>query len=173
VKYLTDAERRKEYEAISSYLKEIAEFARGLKVGLAVEPLCRYDAYLLNTVAQARELVDLIDEENVGILFDTFHANIEEKSMSAAIETAGDKLFYIQACENDRGTPGSGQVRWKEFARGLDKIGYDGWITVESFTPSEKEFASRMRVWRKLAASQDSIAVDGLAFLKRLLGSRV
>ena len=115
------------------------------------------------------ELIEMIDQENVGVLLDTFHLNVEEKSLLDAITTAGEKLFHFHACENDRGTPGSGHIDWDIVAKALDQIDYKGWIGVESFTPFDKQFSFAMKVWRKLEPSQDEIASKGLYFLKSKL----
>ena len=81
-------------------------------VTIAIEPLNRFETYFLNTAADAAALCDQIDHPNVGILFDTFHANIEEKSIGQAYRTVGRHLKHVHTCENDRGTPGSGHVEW-------------------------------------------------------------
>lgn len=166
--FLTEVKREKQYKNLSKEFKKIGKFAKDYGVKIALEPLCRYDTHLVNTSNQARKLVDLIDEENVGILLDTFHMNIEEKSMLDAISKAGDKLFHFHACENDRGTPGTGQINWNEVARGLDKVRYNGWISLESFVPFDPAFSSAMRVWRPLAKDQDEIARKGLEFMKKM-----
>ena len=102
-------------------------------VTLAIEPLNRFETYFLNTAADAAALCDQIGHPNVGILFDTFHANIEEKSIGQAYRTVGRHLKHVHTCENDRGTPGSGHVEWKEVFEALRDMRYDGWLTIESF----------------------------------------
>ena len=169
LKYLTEGERSATLERIAASFRGIADFAQDQGVKIALEALCRYDTHLINTAAQAKNLVQKIDRENVGILLDTFHLNIEEKSMPAAIELAGEDLFHFHACENDRGAPGSGHVDWDGVARSLSKINYKGWIAIESFTPFDRNFASAMRVWRKFEDNQDEIASKGLSFLKSKL----
>jgi D-psicose/D-tagatose/L-ribulose 3-epimerase len=167
---LTESEREKIYQSVSRSFKDLCNFARNNRIRIALEPLCRYDTHLVNTTAQGMKLIEMIDEENVGLLLDTFHLNIEEKSVSRAIRTVRDKLFHFHASENDRGTPGSGQIRWDQVARSLDQINYEEWIGIESFTPFEKDFSSVMHVWRTLERSQDDIAVNGLKFLKSKFG---
>ncbi len=103
------------------------------------------------------------------IHLDTFHMNIEEKSIEGAIKLAGKKLVHMHVCENDRGAPGSGLVDWEGLAKGLKAVGYKGDAVVESFTPECKAIAAAAAIWRPLAKSQDSLASDGVKFLKKLL----
>jgi D-psicose/D-tagatose/L-ribulose 3-epimerase len=103
-------------------------------------------------------------------MLDTFHMNIEEKSIGDAIRAAGPRLIHLHACENDRGAPGSGNVAWNEVAQGLLDINYDGPVVIESFTAKVKSIARAAAIWRALAPSQDALAEDGLVFLRQLLG---
>ena len=167
---LSELERERVYRRISRSFKGISKLARDNGVRIALEPLCRYDTHLVNTVAQGIKLIQMIDEDMVGLLLDTFHMNIEEKSVSRSIRMAGDKLFHLHASENDRGTPGSGQIKWDEVAKSLDQIGYEECIGIESFTPFGDGFSSAMHVWRNFEKNQDDIAVNGLRFLKSKLG---
>ena len=111
----------------------------------------------------------MVDSPRVGVMIDTFHANIEEKSLGKAIETAGPYLVHVHANENDRGTPGSGHVPWNEVAAALKKVNYSGALVIESFTTTVKEIARAAAIWRPLAPNQDMLATEGLAFLKKLM----
>src|SRR5919106_1748282 len=102
-------------------------------VTIAIEPLNRFETYFLNTAADAAMLAAEINHPNVGILFDTFHANIEEKDIGAGYRTVGKHLKHVHTCENDRGIPGSGHVEWPDFFATIKEIGYNGWMTIESF----------------------------------------
>lgn len=170
-KSLTSIERSKVLDTLTDEFKDLGRYATERSVRIALEPICRYDTYLINTVAQGRELVDRIGSEVIGLLLDTFHLNIEENSIEAAIRLAGEKLFHFHASENDRGTPGSGLIRWDEVRKGVLDLNYQNWISIESFTPDGGQFSSAMNVWRRIEQNQDEIATGGLAFLKKLLGS--
>jgi len=137
-------------------------------VTLAVEPLNRFETYYLNTAADAVKLVEQAGSRRVGILFDTFHANLEEKDVAAAYRHCGRHLAHVHACENDRGIPGSGHVDWPGVFQALKAVGYDGWLTIESFNSTIKELAAATAIWRDLAPSLDDIAFQGTAFLKRM-----
>ena len=98
--------------------------------------------------------------------YDTFHANIEEKDPVAAIIASGKKINHFHCSENDRGICGTGHVPWKESFAALHEIGYDQWLTIESFLPAIKELAAAAAIWRELAPSAEALAKESLAFIK-------
>ncbi len=134
---------------------------------MAVEPLNRFETYFLNTAADAYRFVDEIGCERVGILLDTFHQNIEDKDVPDAYRTCGQHLMHVHTCENDRGTPGSGHVDWEGVMAAIKEVGYDRWLTIESFNSHIPELSAATAIWRDLADSMDDIAVDGTRFLRR------
>ena len=135
---------------------------------MCIEPLNRFETYFLNTLQDASQLVHDIGVSNVRIHFDTFHANIEERQPAAALRMVAKDLGHVHISENDRGIPGSGHVDWRGILSVLQEIGYDGWLTIESFAEPEPELASAASIWRDLAPSGDELAHQGLAFIKRL-----
>ncbi len=137
-------------------------------VRLAVEPLNRFETSLFNTVEQAMQLVEMVDHPSLGLLLDTFHMNIEERDLGAAIRRAGQRLFHFHACGNDRGAPGNDGIDWIAVRDALRDAGYEGAIAIESFTSANKTIATAASIWRPLAESQDALAEDGLAFLREL-----
>lgn len=166
----TPEQRAKDLGILVINLRDLAEFARQHGVVLCVEPLNRFETSFINLAAQAIEVMDWVNHPNCQIMLDTFHMNIEEKSLGEAIRAVGPRLRHLHACENDRGAPGSGNVTWDEVARALREIGYDGPIVIESFTAKVKSIARAAAIWRSLAPTQDDLARDGLNFLKMLLG---
>jgi D-psicose/D-tagatose/L-ribulose 3-epimerase len=150
-------------------LKDLAAYAGDHGVKLGIEPLNRFETSFVNLSAQAVEIVDRVDHPSCQIMLDTFHMNIEEKSVGDAIRAAGPRLIHLHSCENDRGAPGSGNVAWDEVAQALQDINYDGPVVIESFTAKVKSIAKAAAIWRPLADSQDALASDGLAFLREKL----
>lgn len=136
-------------------------------VTIAVEPLNRFETYFLNTAADAVRFAGEVGHPNVGILFDTFHANIEEKDVAAALISVAGCLKHFHACENDRGTPGSGHVDWAGVFQAMEEAQYGGWVTIESFGFALGELSAAASIWRDLAPTAESIAFDGVKFLKR------
>lgn len=156
-----------EWNRCKESLLEVADFAKEKQVVLALEPINRYETYFLNTAEDTKKLVEEIDHHNLGILLDTYHINIEEESFYEAIKTAGKYLYHMHLCENNRGIPGTGHVRWVEVFKALKEIGYNRWAVIESFVPDIEEVARRTAAWRKVASSADAIAGEGVKFLRR------
>ncbi len=163
----TADERKKDIDLLATQLKELATYAGARGVVLCVEPLNRFETSFLNLAEQAIEIVDRVDHPACGLLLDTFHMNIEEHSIGAAIRSAGRRLKHLHACENDRGAPGSGHIDFAEVAAACKAIGYTGPAVIESFTLAVKSIARAAAIWRPLAATQDGLAQDGLSHLRR------
>ncbi|MFN8006382.1 MAG: sugar phosphate isomerase/epimerase family protein [Terriglobia bacterium] len=149
-------------------LEPLGQYAAKLGVRLGVEILNRYENNLLNTAAQARKLVDLVQSPAVGIHLDSFHMNIEETDMMEAVALAGDRLFHLHGSDSHRGTPGDGHVPWDRLGQALQKINFQGFVVIESFNPAGR-LAPLARLWRPLADSQDELARQGLEFLQEIL----
>ena len=165
----TPEERIKDLDLLVNNLGELAEYAGKHGVTICVEPLNRFETSFLNLAEQVIEVVDRVDHPACQIMLDTFHMNIEEKSLGDAIRAVGPRLKHLHSCENDRGAPGSGNVTWGEVAQALKDINYDGPVVIESFTPEVKSISRAAAIWRELAPSSDKLATDGLHFLKQLL----
>lgn len=159
---------KEEWEWAVEGLRAAARRAQELGVTLCVEPLNRFETYFLNTLNDAAQLLQDIGAPNVRIHFDTFHANIEESQPAAALRTAAEQLGHVHISENDRGIPGSGHVDWRSILSTLKQVGYNGWLTIESFAQPEPELAAAAAIWRDLAPSGDELARQGLRFIKGL-----
>lgn len=148
-------------------LQTATQYASTKGVKLALEPLNRFETDMINTVDQALDLIGEIDDDNLLILLDTFHSNIEEKDIPNAIRKIGKKLIHVQGNENDRGTPGTGHLDWIGIKEALTEIGYTGSIVVETFGSPSKELARAASIWRPLADSADALAQEGSQFLNK------
>lgn len=162
------AERRAQWMRAVGGMRDVAAYASDRGIRLAFEPLNRFETDLVNTVDQGLRLIDEIGRPNVGFLLDTFHMNIEEKSIPDAIRRAGPNILEFHACSSDRGTPGEDHLPWPEIAASLAEIGYGGPVVIEAFTPEIKEIARAVSLWRPLAESQDALARNGLSHLRRV-----
>jgi D-psicose/D-tagatose/L-ribulose 3-epimerase len=167
---LPDEEREQQRRWAAESLRVAADYAGEHGIRLGMEPLNRFETDLVNTTEQGLDLCERIGLENVGLLLDTFHMNIEEKDIGAAIRAAGDRIVLFHACENDRGAPGSGHIDWDVVADALVAVGYRGDVVIESFTPEIQEIARAVSTWRPVAESGDALAGDGLRFLRDRLG---
>ena len=149
-------------------LKPVVDHAGQRGIKLALEPLNRYETSLINTVSQALEIVTLVDSPALGICLDTFHQNIEEKDPVAATLSAAGHIAHVQACGTDRGSPGQDRFDWPGFAGALEAVDYAGPVCIESFTVENDAIARAASIWRPLAPTQDRLATDGLAHLRRV-----
>jgi D-psicose/D-tagatose/L-ribulose 3-epimerase len=153
------------YQSIISTLEEN-------NMTLAIEPLNRFETFFLNTAADAAALCDEVAHRNVGVLFDTFHANVEEKDIAEGFLTVGKHLRHVHTCENDRGTPGSGHVEWDDVFQALRELRYDGWLTIESFGFALGDLSSAASIWRDIELTSESIAFNGVQFLRKHVAAR-
>lgn len=165
----TPEDRAKDVDLLVQNLNTLAKYAGDKGVVLGIEPLNRFETSFINTADQAIEIIDRVNHPSCQIMLDSFHMNIEEKSLGAAIRKTGKRLCHFHACENDRGAPGSGNVTWNEVSQALRDIGFDGPVVIESFTSKVKSIARAAAIWRSFERSQDALAENGVEFLKRLL----
>ncbi|GGO31819.1 sugar phosphate isomerase/epimerase [Microbispora bryophytorum] len=161
---MSDDERRTIYTELRDNLEPVVDYAGERGVAIAVEPLNRYETSLLNTVEQALEALP----DGCGLALDVYHMNIEEKDPAQAVRAAAGRIAHVQVCGTDRGTPGVDRFDWPAFTQALGEAGYAGPLVIESFTAHNQTIATAASIWRPLAPSQDSLAVDGLAFLRSL-----
>jgi D-psicose/D-tagatose/L-ribulose 3-epimerase len=149
-------------------LRTAAARAQKRGVCLCLEPLNRFETCFLNTLEDAARLVHDVGAPNVKIHFDTFHSNIEEKHPAEALRAVAKDLGHFHISENDRGIPGTGHVDWKGILKVLKEIGYNDWMTIESFAQPEPALAAAAAIWRDPAPSGDELARQGLRFTKGL-----
>jgi D-psicose/D-tagatose/L-ribulose 3-epimerase len=147
-------------------LHGLAGAAQQAGITLAVESLNHFEHYLANTAAQTAELCRQVDQPACRMMYDTFHAHLEEKDAATAIADCADMLAYVHVSENDRSTPGQGQVVWDATFRALQDIGYDGWLTVEALGDGDPQLAAEMKIWRRAFESEQQVARDGLRFVQ-------
>ena len=157
----------REYAWGAKVLHAAGEYAAQADIVLALEALNRFECYLCNTMSQLTRLVKEAAHPNVRAMFDTHHANIEEKKLTAAIHTISPLLAHVHISENDRGTPGDGHIDFDEVFSALAKINYNGWLTIEAFSRNDPNFANSIGVWREYSKPWD-IAQDGLKFIKQM-----
>jgi D-psicose/D-tagatose/L-ribulose 3-epimerase len=146
--------------------KEAAAYAAQHNVKLSVEPLNRFECYVLNTVADAADVVRQVGAPGYGLLYDTFHANIEEKDPVAPIAPYIAQINHVHFSENDRGTPGKGHVPWADTMKALKGAGYEGWCVIEAFGRSLPAVAAATRVWRDLFPRPEEVYQFGGKFLR-------
>jgi D-psicose/D-tagatose/L-ribulose 3-epimerase len=151
-------------------MRKHAEIAAGAGVMLGVEYLNRFECYFLNTAADTVRFVREVDHPSCRMMYDSFHANIEEKGIAEAIHACAPYTVHVHISENDRSTPGEGHVAWAETFAALKQTGYDGWMVIEAFGLALPELAAATKIWRRMYQSELQLARDGLAFMKKHTG---
>lgn len=156
-----------EYKRSAEILHQAGEYAAQAGILLTPEAVNRFECYLCNTMEQLTYLVNKVDHPNVKAMFDTHHANIEEKTFKEAIQKVSPILGHVHISENDRGTPGSGHVNFDEVFSALAAVNYKGWLTIEGFTRNDAAFANSIGVWREFSEPWD-MAEKGYQLIKEM-----
>lgn len=163
-----DLETRRQLSAAS--LREVAVTADALGISVCMEVLNRFETFMINTVSMAREYLALVDHPAVLIELDTFHMNMEEPDLAAAIRDAGPRLGHFQCAANNREMPGKGHINWDEIGTALDDVGYDGWVVVETFPNHTVETGRSTHAFRPLAGDLIAEATAAAEFMRDRLG---
>jgi D-psicose/D-tagatose/L-ribulose 3-epimerase len=148
-------------------MRQIAEIAQRRGIRLAIEYLNRFEIYFLTTAADTARFVRAVDHPACRMMYDSFHAHIEEKDQGKAIASCAGETIHFHVSENDRGIPGTGQVHWDSYFSGIKSTGYDGYLTIEAFGRALPALAAATRVWRDLFPDRIGLCRDGLAFIKK------
>ncbi|CUX39448.1 D-tagatose 3-epimerase [Agrobacterium deltaense Zutra 3/1] len=157
-------------------IQGIADFANDLGINLCIEVLNRFENHVLNTAAEGVAFVKDVGKNNVKVMLDTFHMNIEEDSFGEAIRTAGPLLGHFHTGESNRRVPGKGRMPWHEIGLALRDINYTGAVVMEPFVKTGGTIGSDIKVWRDLSggadlAKMDEDARNALAFSRFVLGA--
>jgi D-psicose/D-tagatose/L-ribulose 3-epimerase len=147
-------------------MRQVAEHAGQANVTLAIEYLNRFETYLLNSAIDTAKFVREVNQPACRMMYDTFHAHIEEKNSADAIRAGGDLIAHVHISENDRSTPGQGQVAWDVNCDTLREIDYDGWMVVEAFGLALPELAAATKIWRRMYANEAQLTQDSLKFMQ-------
>ncbi|GIW87979.1 MAG: isomerase [Isosphaeraceae bacterium] len=159
-----------EFKAGVETLQRAGDKAAARNIRIATEYLNRFEIYFLTTAAQTVRFVEAVNHPNVKMMYDSFHANIEEKDQARALASCARHVIHVHVSENDRGVPGSGGVNWSSFWSGIHANKYDGFLTIEAFGRALPALAAATRVWRDLFDDPIALCRDGLAFIKQHAG---
>lgn len=147
-------------------LAKAADHAKASNVTLVVEYLNRFECYFLNCAEDCARFTREVNHPNLKMMYDTFHANIEEKNIGAAVKACADQMVHVHISENDRSTPGEGGINWDASFQALKDVKYDGWMMIEAFGLALPDLAAATRIWRRMFPSEEHLATKGLAFMK-------
>lgn len=162
-----DGRTQEEWDYGVEVLRQAADYGAKANVGLSIEPLNRFECYFLNLAEDAAAFVRAIDKPNVGFLYDTFHANIEEKDPVGAIGANFAQINHVHTSASDRGTPGKDHVPWPETFAALKSRNYEGWVTIEAFGRALPDLAAATRVWRDFFPNREEVYTFGHDFIRK------
>ena len=140
-------------------------------VTLGIEALNRFESDLTSTAAEACAIARGTGSDRIGVLLDSFHMNIEEKTPSDALRAAGDTLVHYHVSDNDRGVPGSGHYDFPADSKALRDIGYDGWVVAEMFVMAGNPASSDLNIWRDIEPDPTEAAKQTLQYLRKVFGN--
>jgi D-psicose/D-tagatose/L-ribulose 3-epimerase len=158
-------------------MKKLGEIASGYGITLGMEVLNRFEGYLLNTTEEALAYVKAVGRDNVKVMLDTFHMNIEEESFAAAIRTASSWLGHFHIGEPNRRPPHEGsRMDWNGIAKALGEIGYQGTVVMEPFVLMGGQVGRDIKVWRDISSQTgekelDEEARKSVAFIRKTFES--
>jgi D-psicose/D-tagatose/L-ribulose 3-epimerase len=147
-------------------MAKVADHAKSAGVTLVLEYLNRFECYFLNSAADTARFVREINHPNLRMMYDTFHANIEEKDIAEAIKVCADVTVHVHISENDRSIPGTGHVDWDTTFATLKEVRYNGWMVVEAFGLALPDLAAATKIWRRMYPSEEQLAKEALRFMK-------
>lgn len=158
-----------EWEWSRQYLLDAGQYAQQAGIRLGLEFLNRFEVYLINTAADAARMCRDIGLDNVGVLYDTHHANIEDPDPAIALPALGNQLMHVHLSESHRGSLGTGQVKWQQTFETLNSLNYDGWLTIEAFGTSDEAIVGAANVWRNAFDTPEQLYCDGIDFIRHAL----
>lgn len=170
-----ETDKQAAWERSISCLQEIGRTAEGLGMEIALEVLNRNETYILTTADEAVEYCQRVGSPSVKILLDTYHMNIEEDDLQAAIQQAGGLLGHVHVGECNRKLPGmNNSIDWAGLGQALRAVGYEGAVVMEPFMLPGGSVGDSIRVWRDLSGGAgeeqlDRYAAQSLTFLKEKL----
>ena len=164
------AATEQEWQWSADYLRTAGEYAKPMGIRLGLEFLNRFEVFLINTAGDAQRMCKDVGLDNVGILYDTHHANIEDPLPELALVPVRDELFHVHLSESHRGTLGTGQVPWEETFAALKAIDYQGWLTIEAFGTADPAIVNAANIWREAFDSPEQLYRDGIGFIRQNIG---
>lgn len=168
-------DKEKDLDRAVKNMKQLAKIAEDHGIVLGMEVLNRYEGYMMNTCKEGLDFIHRVDSPSCKVMLDTFHMNIEEDNMAAAIRLAGKDLCHLHLGEQNRQVPGKGSMPWQEIGQALRDINYQGAAVMEPFVMKGGTIGSEIKVWRDLVSDISEEALDrdasgSVAFVRHVFG---
>ena len=157
----------RETERCVDAMRCLAQDAQSANIRISLEAVNRFECYIVNTMEAASEIYQKVGHPAFGYMFDTFHANIEEKDPAGALRKYREGITHVHISENDRGIPGRGHIDFSKPIKVLRETGYDQWITVEAFGHSLPSLAAATCVWRDLFEDREELFAESIELIRR------
>jgi D-psicose/D-tagatose/L-ribulose 3-epimerase len=149
--------------------EDVAKYARQRNITIAPEPINRYESYVFTSADEVLDMIEHLDQPNIGLHLDAFHMNIEERNFYDPIIRAGNNLKHVHITESDRGMTGEGNVHWDDFFKALATINYQGPLVLENFSSQIKELVGPTSLWRPSKYSSEDLAKGSLLFMREMV----
>lgn len=175
VDYSKPVDKAKTRSIAIESVKELADYAKQYNITLLMETVNRFEQFLVNDADEAIQFVDDINKDNVKVMLDTFHMNIEEDNIAEAIRKTGSKLGHLHIGEANRKVPGKGHIAWEEIGNALQDINFQEDVVMEPFVRPGGKVGLDIRVWRDLSnqaeeSDLDKEIKDSLEYIRSVLG---
>jgi len=139
-----DIDRPAALQLLADSLNELGPYAKSQGVILIYEPLNRYETNLITTMADGAEFMKTLSTDNVKLLADLFHMNIEESCIANGIEAGGEHIGHVHFVDSNRRAAGFGHMNYQPIAAALKKINYQGYACAEALPlPDSKAAAAQ------------------------------
>ena len=165
----SEVSRQTRWKNASEVLREVGQYAKERKVGLNIEVINRFETDFFNRIEDAVEFLHMVNLDNVKLLIDTFHMNIEEDDMYASLEKYLPYVGCIHICENHRGVPGTGKIDWERIISILKSRKYEGYLDMETFVEGETEVGKAMFIWNRKGKKAYEEAQNGMNYVKNIM----
>jgi D-psicose/D-tagatose/L-ribulose 3-epimerase len=156
-----------EVDRAIEFHRQVGDYAQASGITVVLEAINRFECYFVNTMEDLCSYLTKVDHPAITGMYDTFHANLEEKHVTDCIGPASQWISHVHISENDRGTPGKGHIDWATVFRELKSVGYDGWLTIEAFSRALPQLAAATMIWRDLSPSLDEVWKEGYSLIRK------
>jgi len=154
-------------ERSAAAMREVADAAGDAGITICTEIINRFETYIFNTVAEGLEYLAMVGHPAAKLQLDTYHMNMEEDDLPAAIRQAGSHIGHFHCADSNRKLPGQGHINWADIKAALDDVRYHGGLVLETFPNPAAETGRTVNVWRPLVSDYDEEAKQALAFVRQ------
>jgi len=123
--------------------RRICDVAGEDGVSIVIEPVNRYEINFVNNLDEGSALLAKVERDNLGLMPDVFHMNIEDARIGESLSRHAKLVKYVHFADSNRLAPGWGHLDFEDVFDGLRKGGYDGWASIEILPKPDPDSAAR------------------------------